>query len=371
MIKRIYIDNYKCLVNFELNLRETVLLLGASGSGKTAVLDVVYAVRKLVAGDIRIDDRVAFHPSTLTRWQTCHTQTIELDVDAAGCSFHYRLEVEHEGDSTGPRIVEEYLVGDGKTLSRFDRGTAQLYKDDGSEGPTFGVDWKMSVLARVAGQRREYALLTAFKDALSEVVVCSVDPSCLRALSSGEEPSLSRHAENFVDWYRYVLERDPRSISRHIEAMAGPIDGLEGIDLAEVGPDARVLHLDFSTAGGRYQIPFDELSDGERALFVLYAFRQVTGRRSSGVRLFIDEPENYVPLPEVQPWLMALVELCEETPSQVVISSCHPESIDYLGPDHGLMLRREASGVTRVRPIAELASDSGLRLSRQVARGWI
>ncbi len=45
MIKRLYIDNYKCLVNFDLKLDELSLLLGPNGVGKSSVLDVVYALR--------------------------------------------------------------------------------------------------------------------------------------------------------------------------------------------------------------------------------------------------------------------------------------------------------------------------------------
>ena len=67
---------------------------------------------------------------------------------------------------------------------------------------------------------------------------------------------------------------------------------------------------------------------------------------------------------------MELVDLCEDTPSQAVICSHHPELIDYLGPDCGLVLRREASGVTTARPLAGSTSDAGLKLSELVARGW-
>ena len=86
--------------------------------------------------------------------------------------------------------------------------------------------------------------------------------------------------------------------------------------------------------------------------------------------LFLDEPDNFVALAELQPWLLALVELCEETSSQAVLCSHHPELIDYLGPDSGLLLHREASAVT----VAPLRSpdlpDCGLKLSELMARGW-
>ena len=48
MLQKLYIDNYKCLVNFDLPLQELSLLLGPSGAGKTSVLDVVFALRRLL-----------------------------------------------------------------------------------------------------------------------------------------------------------------------------------------------------------------------------------------------------------------------------------------------------------------------------------
>ena len=56
MIQRLYVNNYKCLVNFELHLQELSLLLGQSGVGKTSVLDIVFSLRRLLSGDARITD---------------------------------------------------------------------------------------------------------------------------------------------------------------------------------------------------------------------------------------------------------------------------------------------------------------------------
>ncbi|MYI02936.1 MAG: AAA family ATPase, partial [Gammaproteobacteria bacterium] len=50
MIKRLYVDNYKCFVNFDLHLQSLTLLLGRNGAGKTSVLDIMFALRELLSG---------------------------------------------------------------------------------------------------------------------------------------------------------------------------------------------------------------------------------------------------------------------------------------------------------------------------------
>ena len=86
--------------------------------------------------------------------------------------------------------------------------------------------------------------------------------------------------------------------------------------------------------------------------------------------LFLDEPDNYVALPEIQPWLMALTDACGEAVSQVVVCSHHPELIDYLGADSGILLQREKSGVVTARKPEIDKLEGGLKLSELIARGW-
>jgi DNA repair exonuclease SbcCD ATPase subunit len=46
MLKRLYVDNYRCFVNFTLDSQELTLLVGPNGSGKSSVLDVLFALSR-------------------------------------------------------------------------------------------------------------------------------------------------------------------------------------------------------------------------------------------------------------------------------------------------------------------------------------
>ena len=211
---------------------------------------------------------------------------------------------------------------------------------------------------------------------MRNMVVCTIRPYELRAFTDREDPYLGRYADNFVDWYRHAVQENPALARSHVEALRPVVEGFRDIHLQKAGIDTRALVLDFIARDGvggrdgeRYVLGFGELSDGQRALVVLYALLHL-GPSGDGLVLFIDEPDNYLSLPEIQPWLMELVDLCEDSPSQAVICSHHPELIDYLGPDCGLVLRREPSGVTTARPLATSVPDGGLKLSELIARGW-
>src|SRR5262245_1925644 len=63
VINRIYIDNYKCFVNFEYHPGSLQLLMGSNGTGKTAVLDILEILREFVAAGTVATTASAFHPS--------------------------------------------------------------------------------------------------------------------------------------------------------------------------------------------------------------------------------------------------------------------------------------------------------------------
>ena len=204
-------------------------------------------------------------------------------------------------------------------------------------------------------------------------VVCDIRPAPLRAESTGEGELLGRHAENFVDWYRHAVRENPASAVAHVAALREIIDGFDNIHLQRSGPDSRALMFDFAgdgaSGGPNFRLRFDELSDGDRTLVVLYALIQLR-QDAGGVTLFLDNPDSFLALTEIQPWLLELVDLCDETPSQAVVCSHHPELIDYLGPDRGVLFVRKSSTGTEARPIATPATENGLALSETLARGW-
>ncbi len=367
MIKRLYVDNYKCLVNFELPLQELTLLLGPNGVGKTAVLDVVFALQRLLAGDAKVTDKDVFPPRTLTRWQQRNTQVFELDLAIKGDELRYRLEVEHDRSSNRARIASEKLQSQGKPLFAFEMGEVHLYRDDHSEGPQYSADWAESALARVPS-RRDNTRLSGFLEFVRKAIVCGLYPASFATESSAADAMLSRDARNFAAWYQHVVLERQDLVSDFTAALREVIDGFRGIRSPSVGLDTRALMVQFDQAKEKYELRLDEVSDGQRALIALYALVHLT--KGEGYTLFLDEPDNYIALAEIQPWLMTLADACGEEVPQAVLCSHHPELIDYLGGDQGLLLKRESSGATVVRRSSKLAVEGGLKLSEAIARGW-
>lgn len=205
MLKRLYVDNYKCLVNFEARLSELTLLLGPNGVGKSSVLDIVFALRQLLGGVAKVADPKTFPTRSLTRWQSRRLQVIEFDADLDGNVMTYRLEVEHELEGRRALVGRERLTFQSKPLFDFSQGKVQLFSDDHTEGARFSADRSESALARIA-PTRDNKKLTRFLDFIRKILVCGLYPRSFVAESSTEDALLDHNGGNFAAWYRNVLQ---------------------------------------------------------------------------------------------------------------------------------------------------------------------
>lgn len=123
------------------------------------------------------------------------------------------------------------------------------------------------------------------------------------------------------------------------------------IKFVEAGERHRVLKASFSGGNGDHDYRFNELSDGQRVLIALYTL--IYYARSEDYTLCIDEPENFVALPEIQPWLITLYDFCSDGELQALLVSHHPELIDYLASSAGYCFERQCNAPVRVKRIAE------------------
>jgi len=243
-----------------------------------------------------------------------------------------------------------------------------LFRDDHSPGPVYSGDWSESVLGRIP-PRHDNKKLTAFLQTCQRMLVCGIDPWAIGAEATDEDPLLGRRAENFASWLRHRVQEDPAALGMLCNHLQEVLPGLRAIRLPLLGRDARAVELGWNESGTEGKLYLDELSEGQRALVVLYALLAFLHERTT--ILFLDEPENFVALPEIQPWLAELQEACGSRIRQAVLCSHHPELINYLGPDSGIFFHRETGGMIRTKRASELVQPGDvLPLAELMARGW-
>jgi energy-coupling factor transporter ATP-binding protein EcfA2 len=368
MITRLYATNYRCLVNFEFKPTSKQLIIGRNGVGKSTVLDVLAMIRDIAVRGLPCEGYLV--GKTRTRWQDVGEQRFELDVTGNGGDYRYTLVVDEVGPAR-PRIKQETLEFNGKLLFRFLEGRIGLFSDLQKAKPSveFPFDWHRSGLATVEVGRKDNLRLSWFKRWLERLVQVQINPWAMSARSESESPYPAKDLSNFADWYRHLRQESGNAIFEAMVSLREAIPGLEALDAKEAGLDVRVLQASLRSPKGRDHnapFPFTELSEGQRALIALYVLLYCAVAEDS--LLLIDEPDNFIALAEIQPWLVSLLDRVDDRNGQVILVSHHPELLDQLASQGGILLERPNGGETRIVPFTP--NDSGLKPSEIIARGW-
>ncbi|MCP4756061.1 MAG: ATP-binding protein, partial [Proteobacteria bacterium] len=208
-----------------------------------------------------------------------------------------------------------------------------------------------------------------FKEWVERIFIVSIQPNAMTSETEKESNRLNRDCTNFVSWYRYLSQEHQDKMFNLITQLRDTLPGFHAFKLEQAGKH-RILKVGFGSEDSNpdpIYFDFEQLSDGQRVMIVLYTL--LFGLKDLGHPVFLDEPENYVSLPEIQPWLMELNDACGESLPQAVLISHHPELIDYFGAECGKWIERDPLGPTRVKQLPKQI-DRGLKLSEQIARGW-
>lgn len=386
MLKRIYADNFKCLVNFEWEPgpAHISLMLGPNGSGKTTVFECIEALRAFATGDGELDD--LFPVSTLTQWQDVPTQSFELDWELEGGVYRYEVAITHNENRTHRQVAHERLAFDGKPLLRFEKGEVHLWEwEEGTlrkKPLVFPFNWGRSALASLPPT---VVKLNRFKTAFYRTTVLQIIPPMMDETSVKKTWRPLKHFENFVSWYLWISQDQGMAI-RLQQELREILPGFSHFKFPSQGPEATLLKAVFEQTEGRpVELSFGSLSDGQRMLIALYALLygltaqpeelEVDKDQPSGL-LCLDEPDNFIASPEIQPWLAAVEEQLSNSKARVLLISHHPESIDYaLMSSSGeawsaFWFGRERRGHTRVQPL-DREQPGGLKPSELAARGWL
>ncbi len=373
MITRLYANNFRCLVAFKAEFDSFGVLCGPNGAGKSSVFDAVTLIRTLATGDGYLggDGERDVPHLEFTNWQkgTAQESTIqefELAVTAAGHSFEYVLHIEQKADYEKPRIVREGATCDKKSLFERDLEGVRFKKSDGTQ-TGFPLDWRQAALASIQ-PKGSLSELATLQETISKLLILRPNPRGMEKESKAESRRPDLYLNNLTSWYRSLYQdQDWTNALRDLLRDVWP--DFKSFRLEDVGMNTKALQLRFESSNGPDGgvLFFNQLSDGEKAIVGLYMVRAALATGAAQTVL-IDEPDNFVGLPELQPWVLSLREMLDED-HQAIIISHHPEVLNNAGEEFGCYLWRDNhTSPTRIGP---LKVPAGLNPGEAVARGWI
>lgn len=365
MITRLYANNFRCLVAFETTFASFGVLCGSNGAGKSSIFDALRLIKDLGTGDTTLESD-DYRKLEFTNWLESTVQEFEIDLKAGGHDFTYMLHIEQVAPELPPRIIRERATSDKKELFDRDLEGVRFQKASG-EQTGFPLNWLQAALGSIqpVGGRRDIQIL---QEAIAKLVILRPSPHMMEFESRGESRLPRLHLGNLTSWYRFLSqEQDWTDDVRDALQQVWP--DFRSFRLADVGMQTKALQLRFGVGIGKEAgtLYLDQLSDGEKMLVGLYMLRSALATGAIHTAL-IDEPDNFVGLPELQPWVLSLMELLDEN-RQAILISHHPELLAHASEEYGRYLWRDNhTSPTRIGP---LAVPEGMSTGEALTRGWV
>ena len=363
MLTRLYIDNFRCFEKFEWRPGRKQLILGRNGTGKTSLIEVLQSIHATAVDGERVEKW--FKLNRRTRWLQQREQIFEIEAELKGGRYVYRLVLEPRGNPRHLRVRSETVHLHGEPLLTFLDGEVVVYPNGPGLGAGYQLDQNRLALPTIGeSNARE---LVEFRRWLTRIECWHINPISMGSRAESEDTSPRVDIANFAAWYRHLVQAYPRENTAFHQDLRGSLDGFDQLVLADAGENVRILYAEFLRDGKSIRISFGELSDGQRYLICLYAITHFVVVK--GGTVIIDEPDNFISLREIQPWLMRIEEIADDNNGQVILISHHPEILNQWAGPYGVQFIRDGAAPVRVE---KFKGDPGssLTVAELVARGW-
>jgi predicted ATPase len=362
MLTRIYIDNFCSFVNFEYRPERKQLLLGANGSGKSSLFSAIRFLKRFIEGDEN-----PFTQVTRTRWQDRPLQVLEIEALLEKQKYEYRVEIRFAPETKQLSVSQERLKVSGANVFELAKGEIHFFPNNSSQATTVPLETTKSALKL---SQLSNTHVRRFVEWMESVHCFQIDeyPNAMDESADREEREPDDELQNLAGWYRHLLQAYPDENVRFINSMKEALTGFQTLRFSSDEDGTRRLRADFTgPRKGKVNFAISELSDGQRCLLALYMILHFLIAR--GRTVLIDEPDNFIALREIQPWLLAAEEALEDHNGQLILISHHPEILNQWASRHGLRFFREGNGHVRTEKF-KADPNGNLQPSELIARGW-
>jgi len=354
VIKRLYVHNFRCLENFELPISglPSALLIGKNGAGKTTVGLVLAILQKIARGTNRVSDLV--RPKDFSRGRMDVPMRFEIEVTLKAKTYGYVIAFDYPGGFKELRVLEENLTVDGIPVYTRKLAQVHLVKTGQETESKFLIDWHLVALP-IVQQRSTEDPLSVFKQWLARMLILRPMPSLILGESESKDETLQPNLQvtDFGAWFSGLLADAPFAYTKIDEYLKQVMPDLKDIKNPQVGKDARSLFIQFSNEQGSVNVPFEDLSDGEKC-FMICAVVLAANDAYGPLLCFWDEPDSYLALSEVGHFVLAL-RRAFQSGGQFIATSHNPEAIGRFSDENTLVLFRKSHlEPTIVRSLGEL-----------------
>jgi predicted ATPase len=344
MIERLYINNFRCLENFELKIQgiPSALLIGKNGAGKSTIASALEVLQKISRGINRMRDLEKLKlisPKDFARGKSDVPIRFEIEVLLNDKLYKYILAFDLPEKFKELRVFEEQLLVAGDPIYSRKEAQVTLHISSQNREAQFLLDWHLVALP-VIQEQSETDPLHIFKTWLARTIILAPIPSLMTGDSNGETLEPKRDGSNFGEWVSGLLSRYPAAYTQVDKYLREVMPDIQDFLNELIGKDSKSMIVRFEANNANLSVDFENLSDGEKCFF-LCAVILAANKSYGPLFCFWDEPDNYISLSEVGDFVTSLRRSFQGN-SQILVTSHNPEAIRKFSNENTFILDRKS-----------------------------
>lgn len=344
MLQRLYVNNFRCLENFELLIKgmPSALLIGKNGAGKSTIASALEVLQKICRGINRMRDLEKLNlisPKDFARGKSDVPIRFEIEVLLEDKLYKYILALDLPEKFRELRVFQEQLLVAGEPIYSRTEAQVTLHTSSQNREAQFMVDWHLVALP-VIQEQSETDPLHIFKTWLARMIILAPIPSLITGDSNGETLEPKRDGSNFGEWISGLLSRYPAAYTQVDKYLREVMPDIQDFLNELIGKDSKSMIVRFEENNANLSIEFNDLSDGEKCFF-LCAVVLAANKFYGPLFCFWDEPDNYLSLLEVGHFVTSLRRSFKNS-GQILVTSHNPEAIRKFSNENTFVLDRKS-----------------------------
>jgi ABC-type cobalamin/Fe3+-siderophores transport system ATPase subunit len=356
MLQRLYVHNFRCLENFELNLKDlpSSLLIGKNGTGKSTIAFALEVLQSIGRGINRVSQLI--QAKDFNSGRSGIPIRFEIEVLLKEQLYKYVLALELSPENPKEiRVFEEQLLVAGNPI--YSREVSQVNFYSSPQEAQFQLLWHLVALPLIQVQS-ETDPLYIFKNWLSRMIILAPIPSLMTGESSGETLEPERNGSNFGEWFSGLLRRYPAAYTQVDRYLREVMPDIQDIQNEPIGKDAKSMIVQFEANNQTLSLDFKDLSDGEKCFFLCAVV--LAANKYYSPFCFWDEPDNYLSLSEVGHFITTLRRSFKNS-GQILVTSHNEEAIRKFSNENTFVLDRKSHlEPTLIRMLSDISINGDL-----------
>lgn len=355
MLKKLYIESFKALSNFEITFTPLTVLIGANATGKSSVLQAIDLLKSLT-----IMDFSEYLGERKRNWTVDEIRSqfggkgfkfkaeFEFNIEEQQRFIEWEIEFIAQKSSNNILLKKETITDrvSGRILLAVDGG--QITRWNASEGenekfpPLTLSSSAMKVFSTESLSEVNPELASIKNFFLQSDSFELLSPEKMRMSSRGETDSIGLSGEKLAAFIRGLKSEQKQAFIRQLNEFVGFVDD---IDTKVKGrPGWIEMSIDERFGENRTRIKSEYISDG---LLRIIAFTAMASNPKDTGIMLLDEIED-----GINPYLAAklvesLRDITQETGRQIVVTTHSSVMLDYFDRESIVFMWRQSDGTIK------------------------